>query len=565
MDQYGTRRLAAAKATWERDVLGPALAYQPERWQSFETLSGIPLERLDIPGEGTAEEYLSEIGFPGAYPFTRGSYPAMYRQNYWIFGMYSGFGSAEETNRRFRYLLAQGQTGFSIALDLPTQIGYDPDHEVSSGEVGKVGVSLSSLDDMERLFDGISFDKVRQIRTTANSIGPIFAAMVIAMARKQGVDPRSIKLFIQNDVLKEYIARGTQIYPPGPSLKHSIDVVEYCARHGIDTWTPLAISGYHIRDAGATAVQELAFSFSNAIAYFNEAVSRGVDIDRFAGGIWAFLASDIHLLEEVAKFRAARRVWAKLMKERYGAMNQDAMALKIFGFTLGGRLTAQQPLNNVVRVAIMALAAALGGVNTLHTTAYDEALSVPTEEAAILALRTQQIIANEAGVTDVIDGLGGSWTVERLTGDIEKRVFHEIEKIAQLGGSVRCIESGWFQQALADQAYRYQMEVERKTRTVVGVNQYTTDAPYNAQVFKVDPTSEERILNRVREVKARRNSGAVAQTLGEVEAAARAGENTMETIIAAVEAYATVGEICDALRLAWGVYEPDTWGSPRGL
>lgn len=557
VDSIGAKRMAEARAAWERDVLGPALAQQPARRAAFSTFSGIPLDPLHTPA--TADDaFLNEVGFPGEYPFTRGPYPGMYRQNFWIFGMYSGFGSAEETNQRFRYLLSQGQTGFSIALDLPTQIGYDPDHEVSAGEVGKVGVSLASLDDMERLFDGIPFDQVRQIRTTANSIGPIFAAMVIAMCRKQGVDPRRIKLFIQNDVLKEYIARGTQIYPPAPSLKHSIDVVEYCARHGIGTWTPLAISGYHIRDAGATATQELGFAFSNAIAYFNEAVSRGVDINQFAPNIWSFLASDISFLEEVAKFRAARRVWAQLMKNRYGAADRDAMALKIFGFTLGGRLTAQQPLNNVVRVAIMALAAVLGGVSTLHTTAFDEALSVPTEEAATLALRTQQIIAHETGVADVIDALGGSWTIEHLTRELERGTFAVIDQVERLGGAVRCIETGWFQRQLSDQAYRYQMEIEANDRIVVGVNQFKAAEANNVKVFQVDPASEARIVGRMKELKARRDQARVAEALALVEAAARRGENTMEPIIAAVEAYATVGEICGALRTAWGVYQEDT-------
>jgi methylmalonyl-CoA mutase N-terminal domain/subunit len=359
-------------------------------------------------------------------------------------------------------------------------------------------------------------------------------------------------------VLKEYVARGTQIYPPEPSLRHSIDVVEYCARQGLDTWTPLAVSGYHIRDAGATATQELAFCFSNAIAYFNEAVRRGVDIDTFAPGIWAFLASDISFLEEVAKFRAARRVWAKLMRDRYGATAPDAMSLKIFGFTLGGRLTARQPLNNLVRVGIMALAAALGGVNTLHTTAFDEALSVPSEEAATLALRTQQIIAHETGIADVIDPLGGSWSIERLTGDLERETFALMDQVEERGGAVRCIETGWFQRRLADQAYRHQKEIEAKERTVVGVNQFAVREDAGVKAFRVDPASEARIVDRLKAFKARRDARRVAEALAGVEAAARSGENAMESLIAAVEAYATVGEICDTLRNAWGVYEEST-------
>lgn len=546
--------LAAAKERWERDVLAPSLAQQPERAERFETPSHLPLERLYTPLDTADVDYLGEIGFPGQYPFTRGPYPGMYRQNLWIFGMYSGFGTAEETNARFRYLLSQGQTGFSIALDLPTQIGYDPDHPLSRGEVGKVGVSLASLEDMERLFDGIPFDQVRQIRTTANAIGPIFAAMVLAMARRRGVDPRRIKLFVQNDVLKEFIARGTQIYPPAPSLRHTVDVVEYCARQGLDTWTPLAISGYHIRDAGATAVQELAFAFSNAIAYFEEAIRRGVDVNAFAPTVWAFLSVDVSFFEEIAKLRAARRVWARLMRDRFGAAAPQAQALKIFGFTLGGRATAQQPLNNVVRVTVMALAAALGGVQTLHTTAYDEAFATPTEEAATLALRTQQVIAHETGVTDVIDGLGGSWLIERLTTEIERRVFELLRQVDELGGAVSCIESGWFQKALADQAYAYQREVEAGARPVVGVNRYATEQATRIPVFKVDPAVEARIVARLPELRARRDGQRVQEALAFVENAARRRENTMEPILAAVEAYATVGEICGALRNAWGTY-----------
>ncbi len=548
------KRQKEARADWEQEVLAPALEGRGERKEAFATASDIPLERLhDALDEAVDRD--EKVGFPGAYPFTRGVYPAMYRQDLWIFGQYSGFGSADDTNARFRHLLAQGQTGFSVALDLPTQNGYDPDASISQGEVGKVGVSLASLEDMVSLFAGIPFDKVRQIRTTANAMGPVFAAMVVAMAKKQEVDPRDIKLFIQNDVLKEYIARGTQIYPPAPSLRHSVDVIEYCAREGLASWTPLAISGYHIRDSGSTAVQELAFAFANAIAYFDEAVRRGVDINTFAPNIWSFLASDIQILEEVAKFRAARRVWAKLMRERYGAEDPQAMALKIFGFTLGGRLVAQQPLNNIVRVALMGLAAALGGVNTLHTTAFDEAFATPTEDAATLALRTQQIIAHETGVTDVIDGLGGSWTVEHLTDEIERRVWQCIDEIETRGGALGCIESGWFQRALTDQAYRYQMQVESEERVVVGVNRFVSSEKVEIPVFEVDPAGQERIVARIKDLKARRDAARVSEALSHVEAAARGGDNTVYPIINAVEADCTVGDICGALRNVWGTYD----------
>lgn len=524
------------------------------RKQEFRTLGDLPLKGVYTPADTAGIPYETEIGRPGEYPFTRGVTPEMYRENFWIMGMYSGFGSAEEANERFRYLLSQGQTGFSIALDLPTQMGYDPDDPMARGEVGKVGVSLASLEDMERLFDGIPFARVRQIRTTANAIGPVFAAMVIAMARRQGVDPQQINLFIQNDVLKEYIARGAYIYPPGPSLRHSVDVIEYCARHGLRNWTPLAVSGYHIRDSGATAAQELAFTFANASAYFREAIRRGVRVDEFAHNIWTFLSGDIYFLEEVAKFRAARRGWAKLLRERFGATTPEAQALKIFCYTLGGRATAQQPLNNIARVAIMTLAAVLGGVQTIATTSYDEAFSVPTEEAATIALRTQQIVAHETGAADIVDPLGGAWALEALTRQLEDQVFAILDRVEQAGGAVACIESGYFQRELADAAYKYQAEVERGDRVIVGVNRFQATEEPKIPVFRPNPESERRQPERVQALRARRDGAAVQAALGRLAEAARRGENTVEPLIAAVSAYATIGEICGTLRQVWGRY-----------
>ena len=396
-----------SKAEWNAKVLTPHLQIEKERRADFTTSSGLPLERVytqeDLPANGSPPA--ANLGYPGAYPFTRGVTPTMYRGQFWVMGMYSGYGSAEEANERYRALLERGQTGFSIALDLPTQCGYDADHPVAAGEVGVTGVHIGSLADMERLFEGIPLEKVRQIRTTANSIGPIIAAMYIAAFEKRGVNIRNTRMFIQNDVLKEYIARGTQIFPPEAGLKLSSDVIEYCARH-LQAWTPLAMSGYHIRDSGSTAAQELAFTFANGLAYVNEVRRRGLDIDNFAPQIWTFLGGGIDVLEEVAKFRAARRIWAKLMRERYGAQNPESMKLKIFAYTLGGNLVAQQPLNNIARVAIETLAAVLGGVQTIATSSYDEAFAIPTEEAATIALRTQQIVANEAGVTGTVDALG---------------------------------------------------------------------------------------------------------------------------------------------------------------
>ena len=406
-----------SKQAWEEAVVKASIAEAPEREAHFNTISGQPLERLytaeDLAGAGF--DPAGDLGYPGSYPFTRGVSPTMYRHNFWVMGMYSGFGSAEEANRRYRTLLERGQTGFSIALDLPTQCGYDADDPMSSGEVGKVGVHIGSLADMERLFEGIPLEKVRQIRTTANAIGPIVAAMYVAAFEKQGVDPRNARMFIQNDVLKEYIARGTYIFPPEAGVRFSTDIIEYCAKNQLNDWTPLAMSGYHIRDSGSTAAQELAFTFANGMAYLDEALRRGITIDSFAGQIWTFLSAGVDFLEEVAKFRAARRMWARLMRERYGAEDPETMKLKIFAYTLGGNLVAQQPLNNVARVAIETLAAVLGGVQTIATSSYDEAFSIPTEAAATVALRTQQIVAHEAGVTGTVDALGGSYAIECLT------------------------------------------------------------------------------------------------------------------------------------------------------
>ena len=524
------------------------------RKKEFRTLDNIPLKRVYSPADVAAPSAEDPIGMPGEFPFTRGVSPEMHRQSFWIMGMYSGGGTAEETNRRFRYLLGQGQTGFSIALDLPTQMGYDPDDPMSKGEVGKVGVTLASLEDLERLFDGIPFEKVRQIRTTANAISPLFVAMVIAMARRRGIDPRAINLFVQNDVLKEYVARGTYIYPPAPSLKHCVDVIEYCAKNELRNWTPMSVSGYHIRDSGATPAQELAFCLANAVAYFQEAVGRGVKVDDFAQNVWMFLAGDIAFLEEVAKFRCARRIWSKLMRERFGSTVSETQALKIFCYTLGGRLTAQQPLNNIARVTIMTLAAVLGGVQTLATSSYDEAFSTPTEEAATIALRTQQIVANESGVADIVDALGGSWALETLTSELEARVLAILEQVQQKGGAAACIESGFFQQQLSGAAYRYQREVDSGERVVVGVNAFKADEEPKVPLYRPDPEVELRQVASVQALRLRRDNTAVQAALAGLEQVARGGGNTIEPLIACAGAYATTGEICGTLRRVWGRY-----------
>ncbi|MBI4264606.1 MAG: methylmalonyl-CoA mutase [Acidobacteria bacterium] len=545
----------STKAEWHARIAAPSLEIDKERRTEFTTSSGLPLERVytheDWPRDASPA---ARLGYPGAYPFTRGATPSMYRTQFWVMGMYSGYGSAEEANERYRMLLERGQTGFSIALDLPTQCGYDADHPIAAGEVGVTGVHIGSLADMERLFEGIPLEKVRQIRTTANAIGPIIAAMYIAAFEKRGVSIRNTRMFIQNDVLKEYISRGTQIFPPEAGVKLSADVIEYCARH-LPSWTSLAMSGYHIRDSGSTAAQELAFTFANGLAYVEEVRRRGLPIDAFAPQLWTFLGGGIDVLEEVAKYRAARRIWARLMRERYGAQNPEAMKLKIFAYTLGGNLVAQQPLNNIARVAIETLAAVLGGVQTIATSSYDEAFAIPTEDAATIALRTQQIVANEAGVTGTVDPLGGSYAIESLTDAIERDVYAYLEKIESLGGAVRCIENGYYHRELGEAASRYQRQIETSERILVGLNAYQSDEEQKIPVFKGNPETERRQIERVKALRQQRDHTLVERRLEELAAQARAKENLVPGLVEAVKAYATLGEICETLRGVYGVYQ----------
>ncbi len=535
---------------------GPAQpSPEPERQPRFATASGIPLERAYTAATlaATGFDPGRDLGSPGAYPYTRGISPTMYRSQLWVMGQYSGFGSAEEANQRYRLLLAQGQTGFSIALDLPTQVGMDADHPLALGEVGKVGVHLGSLEDVEHLFAGIDLEQVRQIRTTANAIGPVAVALFVAAFQKRGIEPDRVRIFIQNDSLKEFISRGTWIYPPGPSVKLSADVVEYCARH-LPGWVPLAMSGYHIRDSGSTATEELAFTFANALAYIEEVLARGLSIDDFAPQLFTFLGGSIDFLEEVAKYRAARRYWARLMHDRFGAQTPESMQLRIFAYTLGGNLTAQQPLNNIARVAIETLAAVLGGVQTIATSSFDEGFSIPTEEAVRVALRTQQIVAHEAGVTGTVDPLAGSYAIEQLTTAIERGVAETIARIEALGGAVACIENGHFQQALTDAAYAHQKAIESGEKIVVGLNAYQSEQEEPIPVFRGDPGSERRQVERLQALRQRRDNPRVHEALAVVEAAARSGENVIPACIAAVQAYATVGEISGALRNVYGDY-----------
>ena len=488
---------------------------------------------------------------PGEFPYTRGisADPGV-----WTMGQYAGFGTAAETNARFKALLAQGLTGFSVALDLPTQMGLDSDNPRSRGEVGKVGVAIDSLADIEVLMDGIELERITQVRTTANSIGYIWAALFEALAEKREVDPNAFGMFIQNDVLKEYFARGTQIFPAPAGLKLSVDVIEHIARR-IPRWVSLAMSGYHIRESGSSAVQEIAFTFSNARAYLDAAIARGLSVDDVAPTLFTFLSSNMDFMPEVAKFRAARRVWARLMRDTYQAKDPRSEQLRIFVFTAGSSLTAQQPLNNVVRTSVEALAAALGGVQTMHVCAYDEALGVPTEAAATLALRTQQIVAFETGVTGMVDPLGGSYVLEALTDQLEREILDEMHRIEQKGGALACIESGYFATALSDSAYEQALAVDSGEKQVIGVNRFVTD-PVSFEVFGIDPESERSQVLSVEEVRARRDESAVTRALEDLREAAAGGDNVVPVCVTAVRAYATVGEIADVLRGAYGTWKP---------
>ena len=488
---------------------------------------------------------------PGDFPYTRG---ISAEPKPWIMGQYAGFGSPRESNQRFRALLDAGQTGFSVAMDLPTQMGIDSDDPRALGEVGWVGVAIDSLADVEILMDGIPLAEISQVRTTANSIGYLWAALFVALAEKRGVDPNEFGLFIQNDVLKEFIARGTQIFPAQASLSLAVDAIEYCAQT-VPRWTPLAMSGYHIRESGASAEQEIAFTFANARAYLDEVVRRGVSVDQVAPTLFTFLAITQDFLPEVAKFRAARRVWARLLAERHGAKDPRSQQLRIFAFTAGSTFTAQQPMNNVVRAALEATSAALAGVQTMHVSAYDEALGVPTETAATLALRTQQIVAMETGLTDTLDPFAGSYAIEHLTDELERRIWAVMDDVERRGGALACIESGWFAQQLSDAAYAHALDVESGDRVVIGVNRFQTPAE-PLDVFAVDPETEARQAASVRAVRESRDDEAVASALADLGAAARAGTNIMAPTIAAVRAYATIGEVVSVLRDVHGSWTP---------
>jgi methylmalonyl-CoA mutase N-terminal domain/subunit len=489
---------------------------------------------------------------PGEYPFTRGIYAEMYRQRPWTMRQYAGFGTAEETNRRFKYLLEKGQTGLSVAFDLATQIGYDSDHPLARGEVGRTGVAINSLEDMERLFDGIPLAEV-STSMTINSTAAIVLAMYIAVGRKQGVSPDKLSGTIQNDILKEFIARGTYILPPRPSMRIITDVFAYAGKH-LPRFNTISISGYHIREAGATAVQEVAFTLSNAIAYVEAAKQAGLSIDDFAPRLSFFFAAHNDLFEEVAKFRTARRLWAKIMKNRFGARDERSMLLRFHAQTGGSTLTAQQPENNIVRTTVQALAAALGGTQSLHTNSYDEALSLPTEKAAEIALRTQQILAFESGITNTVDPLAGSYYIEYLGEQLEMKITAEMDEIESGGGAVRCIETGYFRDAIARSAYKYQRRVERGETVVVGVNKFKSDQVEVPTVLRVDPNLETQQVERLRALRVRRDAARVSQALTRLQVAAQGEDNVVPPLLESVEAYATIGEISDTFRKIWGEY-----------
>lgn len=523
-----------------------ATAKFPER-KNFEA------QRLYTPLDIEDFDYGEKLGFPGQYPFTRGVQPTMYRGRLWTMRAYAGFATAEETNARYKYLLEAGQTGLSVAMDLPTQIGLDSDHELSHGEVGKVGVAIDSLADMEALFDGIPLDKV-STSMTINGPAAVLLAMYVAVAEKQGVKPEALKGTIQNDILKEYIARGTYIFPPRPSMRLITDTFEYCSKN-IPKWNTISVGAYHIREAGASEVQEIAFAFANAMAYIDAAIKAGQKVDDFAPGIsWIFTAG-LDFFGEVAKFRAARRLWARIMKERYGASVPKAQMLRVHVHTAGSVLTAQQPLNNVVRITWQALSAVLGGIQSMACCAYDEAIALPTEESATLALRTQQLLAYESGVTDTIDPLAGSYYIETLTDKIEKEAYDYIDKIDRMGGAVAAIEQGYMQQEMAAHAYEYQHEVELGKRTVIGVNKFNDSKKLAEQdVLTADLSVGERQIARLEKMKAARDNEAVKAALEKLREAAKGTENLMPYLIDAVKTYATLGEICGVLREEFGEY-----------
>jgi methylmalonyl-CoA mutase N-terminal domain/subunit len=552
-----SKKLQDAKKKWEQETLKPTLERAKERVPEFTTPSGLPVKRLYTPEDAEGKDYLEAVGFPGQYPYTRGIYPTMYRGQFWTMRQYAGIGTAKESNERFRYLLKEGQTGLSVAFDLPTQMGLDSDHPLAAGEVGQVGVAIDSLRDMEVLFDGIPLDRVTT-SMTINAPASVLLALYVAVAEKQGVSLSKISGTVQNDVLKEYVARGTHIFPPRPSLRLAADLIAYCADQ-VPRWNPISISGYHMREAGASAVKEIAFTFANAIAYVEAAQRRGLAVDTFAPRIsWIFNTHN-HFFEEIAKYRALRRMWAKIMRERFNAKDPRSWMLRTHTQTGGSTLMAQQPENNIVRAAIQALAAMLGGVQSMALSCFDEALALPTEQAQRIALRTQQIIAYESGAADTVDPMAGSYYVEALTDELERRATEELEAIEATGGAVEAIERGYMQRAIQEEAYAHQQEVEAGTRVVVGVNRFQDEGkPQPLQLYRTDPEAENAQVRGLEALRRERDSRSVSAALARLRDAALGEENLLPPILQAVKAYATVGEICGVLREVFGEYKAPT-------
>jgi len=544
--------IRAAQAAWEQQTLWPALQKAPERDDAFMTTSSAPIERLYTPLDLAERSYLHDIAYPGEFPYTRGIHPTGYRGKLWTMRMFAGFGSAEETNARFKYLLAQGQTGLSIAFDMPTLYGRDTDHPLVEGEFGKCGVAISSLADMEILLAGLPLDQI-STSMTINSPAAIIWAMYLVVAEQRGIAWATLRGTTQNDILKEYIAQNEYIFPPEPSMRLVVDTLAFGAEH-VPQWNPISISGYHIREAGSTAAQELAFTLADGIAYVQAAIERGLDVDTIAPRLSFFFNAHNDLFEEIAKYRAARRIWARTMRDRFGAQNPRSLWMRFHAQTAGASLTAQQPEINVIRTTIQALAAVLGGTQSLHTNSLDEALALPSEKAVTIALRTQQVIAEESGVTNTVDPLGGSYFVEALTDRMERECLDYFRRIDEQGGVISAIRNGYFQREIADAAYRYQQEIDDRKRGIVGVNKYVVAAPLEIPILEMDQAGEVRHLARLNQIRQTRDNALVEQRLAELRAVATGAANMMPAILDCVRAYATLGEMCDVLREVFGVY-----------
>lgn len=538
---------------WKNEKYNKTVSKFPERKKEFFTSSNIPVGVQYSPIDIADIDYCNDIGNAGEYPFTRGVQPNMFRGKLWTMRQYAGFGSAEETNKRYKFLLSEGQTGLSVAFDLPTQIGYDSDHPMSFGEVGKVGVAIDSLEDMETLFDGIPLDKV-STSMTINSTAAILLAMYIAVGEKQGVSPDKLRGTIQNDILKEYVARGTYIFPPKESMRIITDIFEYCTKY-LPEWNTISISGYHIREAGATAVQEVAFTLADGIAYVEAAINAGLQVDEFGKRLSFFFNAHNNFIEEIAKFRAARRIWARIMKNRFGCKDPKAMMLRFHTQTGGSTLTAQQPENNIIRVTLQALSAVFGGTQSLHTNSMDEALALPSEKAVTIALRTQQVLAYESGIADTVDPFAGSYYLEYLTNKIEEEVNKYFEKIDSLGGMIRAIEGGFVQKEIQESAYRYQKAIEKGEAIVVGLNKFTMEEKITQELLKVNPEVEKIQIEKLKKLRSKRNNDKVKDLLEQIEDTARTNKNLMPLILEAVKEYATIGEISDSLRKVFGEYK----------